>query len=174
MEANSLSFEDLNAHQSTPTGSSDGQSLAEYVAKVLGGLTENTDGSYKTHFNHLLNGVARQCDCICATCVADFARTRMCSCQCTKCAKATNFPALGEKTISKRSIMEINIDQLAALVQTMANKRAMHANIIRAQKGLSAKPTHGQGAREMCVSSMRCLFKRMVKHQLTFQEATIH
>jgi hypothetical protein len=166
MEANALSFEDLNDHQSTPTGSSDGQSLAEYVAKVLDGLTKNTGGSYKTHFNHLLNGVARQCECICATCVADFARTRTCSCQCTKCAKATNFPALGEKQISKRFIMEINIDQLAALVQTMATKRAMHANLIRAHKGLTAKPTHGQGAREMCVSSMRCLFKKMVKQQI--------
>lgn len=89
MAASGLSLEDLNSHQTTTTGTSNKKTVAEYVAKILGGLTEGTSGSYKTHFNHLLNGVARQCHCRCVTCVAEFATIRTCLCQCTKCAKAT-------------------------------------------------------------------------------------
>jgi integrase len=165
MEASGLNLEDLVSHQSS-AGPSNNKSLGEYAAKVLKGLTKTTADSYKTHFDHLLNGIARQCACKCAECIGEFSAMKSCQCQCTKCAKATDFPALAELAISKRSISEIDCDHLVLLVQEMATKRAMHANLIRARQGLAPKPIQGQGAREMCVSALRALFERMVEDGL--------
>jgi integrase len=165
MEGSSLTIEDVAAHLAG-TDTSHNKTLGEYVAKVLSGLTETTAGSYKTHFNHLLNGISRQCTCICAECIAEFATKKSCRCECTKCAKAKDFPAQAECVISKRAIADIDFDRLVLLVQGMATKRAMHANLIRAGKGLAPKPIHGQGAREMCVSALRALFERMVRERL--------
>jgi integrase len=165
MEGSSLTVEDVAAHLAG-TGTSNNQTLGEYAAKVLSGLTETTAGSYKTHFDHLLKGVARQCTCTCAECVAEFATMNSCKCECTKCAKAKDFPAQAGVRISNRAISDIDFDNLVLLVQGMASKRAMHANLIRARKGLAPKPIHGQGAREMCVSALRALFERMVRERL--------
>jgi integrase len=165
MEDAGLNLEEVASHQSSP-GTSNNMTLGEYIPKVLSGLTETTAGSYKTHFDHLLNGIARQCTCICAECVAEFATTKSCRCECTKCAKAKDFPALAECVISKRAIADIDLDRLVLRVQGMATKRAMHANFIRARKGLAPKPIHGQGARQMCVSALRALFERMVSEGL--------
>jgi site-specific recombinase XerC len=48
----------------------------------------------------------------------------------------------------------------------MATKRALRDNRARARKGLAPKPTHGQGAREMCVTALRHLFSKMEQDQL--------
>ena len=165
MEDSGLNVEDLLSHQVSPDASHQ-RTLGHYIPKVLAGLTETTAGSYKTHFDHLLNGVERQCTCICAECIAEFHALKSCRCECTKCAKATNFPARRQLVISKRSISEIEFDHLVLLVQGMATKRAMHANLIRAGKGLAPKPIHGQGAREMCVSALRALLERMLREGL--------
>jgi integrase len=161
VEGSSLTIEDVAAHLAG-TGTSNNPTLGEYIPKVLSGLTEATAGSYKTHFNHLLNGISRQCTCICADCVAEFATRGSCFCECSKCTKAKEFLALADLVISKSSISKIDLDHLVRLVQAMATKRAMHANLIRARKRLAPKPIHGQGAREMCVAALRALFERMV------------
>jgi integrase len=165
VEGSSLTIEDVAAHLAG-TGTSNNPTLEEYIPRVLSGLTEATAGSYKTHYNHLLNGISRQCTCICADCVAEFATRGSCFCECTKCTKATKFHSFADLVISKSSISKIDLDHLVRLVQAMATKRAMHANLIRARRGLASKPIHGQGAREMCVAALRALFERMVTEEL--------
>jgi integrase len=173
MEGSSLTVEDVAAHLAG-TGTSNNQTLGEYVPSVLSGLTERTAESYTTHFDHLLKGVARQCTCTCATCVAEFATKKSCKCKCTKCKNAKEFAALAELVISKTSIKKIKLDDLVGLVQAMATKRAMHANLIRARKGLAPKPIQGQGARQMCVAALRALFERMVRDDLIDKNPAEH
>ena len=163
LEANGLTPEDLIAQRgaggSVPASA---PTLAEFVARASRGLSVNTFRSYRTHFTHLLEGIARQCECTCATCVREFARTGACACGCAQCARAEAFPALAEVRLTRRSVDEMDLDLFVRLVQCMAVKRAMHDNVVRASRGLSAKPAHGQGAREMAVTALRFLFGRMV------------
>jgi hypothetical protein len=57
-----LTPQDLINHATTeaprPTTSI---TLSEYVAVVRRSLTEGTDDSYATHYNHLINGALRKC-----------------------------------------------------------------------------------------------------------------
>jgi integrase len=165
MKGSTLTVADVAAHLAG-TVTSNNPTLSEYVPRVLSGLTERTAESYSTHFDHLLIGVARQCTCTCASCMAEFATKKSCLCECTKCKNAMKFEALAELVISKTSIKEIKLDDLVGLIQAMATKRAMHANLIRARKGLAPKLIQGQGSRQMCVSALRCLFEKMVREEL--------
>ena len=168
LQLNKLTVEDLVAHLAgtAPAASADAETIAHFATVALTSLSVNTARSYATHFSHLINGVARQCTCVCAACVQEFSTAGTCHCQCTTCKKALAFDAQGDVVITARAIKDINLDVLVKLVQLMAVKRAMHDNLTRSRSGLSAKPTHGQGAREMCVTAMRYLFARMVKGEL--------
>ena len=168
MQLQHLTIEDLAAHLAgiSPVGTASGETIAMFTTLALGSLGVNTGRSYATHFAHLVNGVARQCTCVCTRCVEDFATMATCQCQCSTCKKAMAFEAQGDVVITPRAAKDINLELLVKLVQLMAIKRAMHDNLTRSRGGLSAKPTHGQGAREMCVTAMRYLFGRMVKREL--------
>jgi hypothetical protein len=127
-------------------------------------LSKNSQRSYHTHFNHLIEGIVRQCECVCSACIKDFARSGTCTC--TTCATARTFPAQGDVFISTSAIASIDLELMVELVHIMAVKRAQGENFIRARQGLSIKPTHGQGAREMCVTALHRLKARMIENKL--------
>ncbi len=166
LDAVGLTTDDLIAHRATTNPQSAGVTLADYVSDVRRSLTKNTDGSYATHFGHLINGVSRQCSCTCARCLDDWVRQATCTCHCKECAKALSFGAMGNTVIAPRAFTQREIEPLVHIVERMATKRAMVENAIRAKRGLSPKPTHGQGAREMCVTALRHLFCKMVQDEL--------
>lgn len=146
---------------------SERQTIEQFAPKALTGLSKNSQRSYQTHFDHLIEGIARQCECVCPACIQEFARAGTCTCTCKKtCAKARTFPAQGNVVITTRAIASIDLELMVELVQIMAVKRAKGENIIRARRGLSVKPTHGQGAREMCVTALRRLKTRMLEKEL--------
>ena len=163
-----FTVDDLAAHVAgaSSTSTTSAMTIKRFADGALEGFTINTARSYATHFNHLLNGVPRQCECTCATCVSQFAVLGTCHCQCVTCKKARAFEAQGDLVISPRSVAALRLEPMVKLVQRMAVKRAMHDNIARARRGLSVKPTTGQGAREMCVQAMSTLFTRMVEDGL--------
>ena len=163
LSAAGLTPADLLNHADTTNSpwALDGLTLASYVARVEGGLTENTARSYATHFRHLVDGVPRQCSCRCEACVREFSVMGCCECQCGKCAKAQSFPAQGSTTLSPAALRAIDLDLLIKLIEEMAVKRVMNANVTRARRGLSPKLSTGQGARELAVAAMRRLFGRL-------------
>ena len=163
-----FTVDDLAAHvagASSPSTAS-AKTIKDFADGALEDYTVNTARSYATHFNHLVNGVARQCECTCATCVEQFAESGTCHCKCSTCKRARAFEAQGDLVISPRNVAALKLEPMVKLVQRMAAKRAMHDNIARARRGLSVKPTTGQGAREMCVQAMSTLFTRMVEDGL--------
>jgi len=163
-----FTVEDLAAHVAgeSSTSATSAMTIKEYADRALDGFTINTARSYATHFNHLVNGVERQCECTCSTCVSEFAESGSCHCRCATCKRARAFEAQGGVVISSRSVATLKLEPMVKLVQRMAVKRAMHDNIARARRGLSVKPTTGQGAREMCVQALSTLFARMVEDGL--------
>jgi hypothetical protein len=140
--------------------------IEEFAATALAGLCKNTQRSYRTHFNHLILGIARQCEYNCPTCIQEFARADMCTCTCSTCAASRSFLAQGNVAITTSAIGSINFELMVELVQIMAMKRAKGENIIRARRGLAIKPTHDQGARRMCVTALRRLQTRMLEKNL--------
>ncbi len=140
--------------------------IREFTAEALKSLSKNSQRSYQTHFDHLNLGIARQCECTCPACVQEFARAGTCTCTCASCAGARSFPAQGDVVITTSAIASIDFELMVELVQIMAVKRARGENIVRARQGLSTKPTHGQGAREMCVTALRRLKTRMLEKRL--------
>jgi hypothetical protein len=167
LEALGLTVEDLVAHvASNQTGAANTVSLSNYIASARRSLSKTTDKSYSTHFQHLINGVPRQCTCTCNRCLKAWKESATCSCKCGTCKDALAFPALGDRPVSQRSFTQTDIEPLAQIVERAAIKRAMVENVVRAKRGLAPKPTHGQGAREMCVTAMRFLFERMIKDEL--------
>lgn len=167
LNALGLTVEDLVAHvASNQTDDTNAVTLATYITSARRSLSKSTDESYSTHFRHLINGVPRQCTCTCNRCLKAWSDTAMCSCECGTCKDALAFPAMGDRLVSSRSFTQTEIEPLAQIVERAAIKRAMVENVVRAKRGLAAKPTHGQGAREMCVTAMRFLFVRMVKDEL--------
>ena len=177
LEAQGLGLDELAEHLSggkSPSGE-EVELLRKYAMENLKLTSRNTQRSYRTHFLHLLNGVPRQCECTCDTCLAEFASAGTCSCNCTGrngvggCSEASPFPAAGDIPTTRQALRvldEVALDHLVKSVERMAIKRAMNENVARASRGLPPKPTHGQGAREMCVTGLRFLFKKMVKAKL--------
>ena len=166
--ANGLTVEDLAAHRGVSESGSVGPTMEVFVDRAARGLTKNTARSYQTHFAHLLNGIPRQCECVCSTCVDQFVADGTCACECAKSAKsAASFPATLGLRLSRRAIEDLDLELFVQLVQRMAIKRARHDNVVRAGRGLAPKPTHGQGAREMAVTALRHLFGRMAAKGLT-------
>jgi integrase len=140
-----------------------GNTIKWYVDEVLAGLTRNTARSYRTHYLHLINGIERQCDCDCLTCIEEFRKYLTCKCQCRTCKNAVDFPAMGDVIATRGSISQINLELLVQTVRKMASKKAKADNVTRARQGLAPKPTHGQGAQEMCVTALSALFARLVR-----------
>ena len=46
--------------------------IEQFAPTALKGLSKNSQRSYQTHFDHLIEGIARQCECNCPTCVKEF------------------------------------------------------------------------------------------------------
>jgi integrase len=167
LDALGLTVEDLVAHvASNKTGGTNAVTLATYITAARRSLSKSTDKSYSTHFRHLINGLSRQCTCTCEHCLKVWSDTATCSCECGTCKDALAFPAMGDRVVSARNFTKTEIEPLAQIVERAAIKRAMVENVVRAKRGLAPKPTHGQGAREMCVTAMRCLFVKMVEDEL--------
>jgi integrase len=167
LTASGLTPEDLvRAVGTTDEAHAETSTLCEYVAIVRRSLTEDTDKSYATHYNHLINGVARQCSCTCDDCIDEWAESGTCSCTTGLCAKGMDFPALGSRRVTPRAFTQTELEPLVKVVGFIAIKRAMYQNRARARRGLAAKPTHGQGAQEMCVTALRHLFSKMIKDHL--------
>lgn len=174
LESQGLTLADLaeytrNAVEAPPRK----QTIKQFAPTALRGLSKNSQRSYQTHFNHLINGIARQCECGCPICLKEYARAGTCTCTCTRnsCKSARTFPAHGKVIVTTRNIASIDLELMVELVQIMAVKRAKSENIVRARRGLSIKPTHGQGAREMCVTALRRLKTRMIEKSLIEPDA---
>jgi site-specific recombinase XerD len=163
LQAQGISVQDLVRFSESSGGVSTNKTIEDYVEKVLVGLTRNTARSYRTHFMHLVNGVDRQCECTCPTCIEEFRQEQTCNCRCSTCGRASNFLAAGHLVVSQSNLNDLNLELLVQLVRRMAEKKALAENVTRARQGLSAKPTHGQGAQEMCVTALSSLFARMIR-----------
>ena len=157
-----LTIEDLLRVENQDLRAANTKNASEYVAQILAGLTRNTARSYRTHFNYLVNGLERQCECTCDTCVDQFRYQGFCECKCGTCKSALAFEGIGDFIPSEQVVNSLNLRLLVQSVRRMAEKRALADNRARAKKGLSPKPTYGQGAQEMCVTSLSCFFAQLV------------
>jgi integrase len=142
--------------------SSTAPTVSEFIERVLPTLGAGTARGYKTHFERLRDGVARQCACTCDTCLDAFKNSGACACTCSRCSSAIEFPACGDKLLKDSNFVRTDLDRLAILAQRMSTKHAHLDNRGRARRGLPLKFVHGQGGQEMCVSALRCLFGRGV------------
>jgi len=158
-----VDLDDLVRYANSGQGEGAGYPLQWYVDDILPGLTRNTARSYRTHFQHLIDGIERQCDCTCVTCIEQFRTDRSCRCECATCKSAVGFTGIGDTPVSRSVISQLNLELLVQTVRKMASKKAMADNVARARQGLSPKPTHGQGAQEMCVTALSALFARLVR-----------
>lgn len=150
------------------TGSG-GITIAQYVDQVSPTLPRATERTYRIHFHRLVHGEARQCECVCATCVEAWDTSGTCECQCGTCRRAISFEGMGDRVLRPKAVTRTELDPLPDIAQRIAAKRAARDNVKRAKRGLAPKPAHGQGAREGCVTALRCLFGRAVDDELIQQ-----
>ena len=148
-------------------GDQTGTTMAEFVDAFLASQdNDGTRGDYRPHLRRLVDGAPRQCECTCAACVDEWVEHGCCQCECSTCAKAVSFDGLGEVRLRPGAITLTMLKPLPEIAQRSSQKKAVHDNRKRARKGLAAKPTHGQGGREMCVTALRGLFNRAVDDDL--------
>lgn len=166
MTSSGLTLDDLAEHFNDNPSTDDGVSLRQYCERVLEGLKKNTADSYRPHLTRLCEGELRQCTCICATCVEQWASVRTRTCHCATCARSLSFEGLGERILRPKVINRSDIASLPEIAQRIATKRALHQNLKRAQRSLAPKPTHGQGAQEMCVTAMPKVFEMAIEDEL--------
>ena len=168
LRAQGLTAEDLAAFmgQSGEPRDTEVVTVKEYVEQVSAGLSEGTLRGYNTHFQRFINGVGPQCSCTCPECVKEWDADGSCSCRCGKCNNALSWAAAGGRPMRAREFTRTELDPFVEIAQRIAAKRATRDNARRAKKGLSAKPAHGQGGREMCVTALKCLFGRAFDDEL--------
>ena len=174
LRAQGLTPEDLaqllgdtaNTIESAPT-------LREFAEKVMSNLKESTAKNYQPHVTRLLNGAPRQCTCLCTECVDEWDATGTCKCECKTCRKAVAFSGLGDRVLRPKAIVASDLEILPMIAQRIAAKRAVLQNRSRATRGLSGKLTTGQGAQEMCVTAMRCIFARAVDDELLLRNPAL-
>ena len=147
----------------------DRPTLHEFVARLSGTFaSEGTARGFRTHFERLCSGVARQCDCTCNTCLDEF--SDLGTCRCTRvecgCARATSFPALGDLTVQNSNFQHTVLAPLPLIARRMSTKRSMLHNRTRVTDGKAPRPVHGQGGQEMCVTALRFLFAAAVSDEL--------
>lgn len=170
LKANNLTVEDLaeyHAASGNTTGDSNAPTLSEFLEDLRKCLTEGTLRGYDTHFKRLESGIEWLCACDCDACITEWSDRGTCSCTCRTCERtALEWKAAGTRPMRKGEFRRSELEPFAELAQRLARKRALVQNKSRARRGLSAKPTHGQGGREMAVAALRCLFERAVDDEL--------